>query len=101
MNKKGLIGTVLVVGVLLVVGFFWFVGETDFDEEVERKMECVKVRTTCCPCNMGGEEKCVLANEVGEYEANLSECPENPVCIALYGCQIESCEYVEGECIAK
>ncbi len=95
MNKRGLIGTIVIVGILLVAGFFWFVGEYNSEEEVE----CVKIQTTCCPCNMGGEEKCVLENEVDDYSVNLSECPENQFCMAMFNCKIESCEYINGECV--
>ena len=96
-RKKGLIGTIVLIGILLVVGFFWFVEEVG---DGENEVECVNVQTTCCPCSMGGEEKCVLANEVDKYETNLSECPENQFCIAMFNCQIESCEYIDGECVA-
>ncbi|MCK5320984.1 hypothetical protein KAJ38_00215 [Candidatus Pacearchaeota archaeon] len=98
MDKKGFVGLIVVLGVLLVVGFFWFIGEKGFNEE---NVECVKVRTTCCPCNMGGKEKCVLASEVKEYEVNLSECPEDLVCLAVYSCEIESCGYIDGKCVAR
>ncbi|MFH1291263.1 MAG: hypothetical protein ABIH79_01775 [archaeon] len=98
MDKKGLIGMIVIAGILLVVGFFWFVGETNLNEE---SIECVKIQTTCCPCNMGGEEQCVLASEVTKYKENLSECLENGVCIAMFNCQIESCEYVDGECVVR
>jgi len=94
MDKKGLVGLIVVVGILLVVGFVWFVFQVGGEG-------CVNVRTSCCPCNMGGTEKCVLASEVGEYEKNLSECSENMLCSAVYNCKIESCEYVDGECVGK
>ena len=35
MNKRGLLGLIIVMGVLLVVGFFWFVGEWNSDEKDE------------------------------------------------------------------
>lgn len=88
----------IIIGVLLVVGFFWFIGEVG-EEEVLEEM-CVKVRTSCCPCNMGGKEACVLASEVEEYEESLSECSEGLMCAAVYNCEIESCGYVEGECVS-
>ncbi len=96
MNKRGLIGTIVIMGILVVAGFFWFVEEYNSEEEIK----CVKIRTTCCPCNMGGVEKCVLENETEKYEINLSECPEDKVCMAMFNCQIESCEYVDGKCVA-
>lgn len=92
MDKKGLFGLIVVVGVLLVVGFVWFVLQMDGEE-------CVKVRTSCCGCEMGGSEECVLASEVGEYEDDLSDCPPDLICAAVYNCEIETCEYVDGECI--
>ncbi len=96
MNKRGLILGVIIIGILLVVGFFWFVDEWNSGED---KGECVKVKTTCCPCNMGGKEKCVLVSEAERYKNNLSECSEGLICAAVYNCKIESCEYVEGECV--
>ena len=108
MGKNGLVGLVVVLGVSLVVGFFLFVGAPNGSDSAgpewdggREEVECVKVRTTCCPCNMGGKEKCVLASEVEKYEVSLSECPEDLVCLAVYGCEIESCEYVDGKCVAR
>jgi hypothetical protein len=60
--------------------------------------DCVKVQTTCCPCNMGGEEKCVAKSELAFYEEKLEECPENLACIALYNCKIDVCSCENGEC---
>lgn len=101
MDKKGLIGTIILVGVLLVVGFFWFVGEmNEEDLEVNESVRCVKVQTSCCPCNMGGDEKCVLESEIESYEKNLSECSPTTLCSAVSNCEIESCDYVDGECVA-
>jgi hypothetical protein len=97
MDKKGLVGLVIVLGVLLVVGGIWFV--LQMNEEAEK--ECIKVQTSCCPCSMGGSEKCVLASEVEEYEDVLSECEEGLLCAAFYACEIEFCEYVDGECVGQ
>ena len=94
MNKNGFFTGLIILVVLLAVGFFWFTSQMDGDEE------CVKVQTTCCSCNMGGSEECVLASEVGEYEMNLSECSPTVLCSAVFNCDIESCEYVDGECVA-
>ena len=96
MEKKGLVGLIVVVGILLVVGFVWFIGNLDGGTE-----ECVKVQTSCCPCSMGGTEDCVLASEVGEYEDDLAGCDEGLICAAVYNCKIESCEYLDGECVAR
>ena len=49
---------------------------------------------------MGGEEKCVLASEEEEYRINLSGCSPTTLCSAVFNCEIDSCEYIDGECIA-
>jgi len=110
-NKRGLIGLIVLIIVLLVVGFFWFVrnfetsedqvcgiDEECFEETCEVPEDCVKVQTTCCPCNMGGKELCVPKSEVEMYEKNLENCSETQLCSAVYNCEIESCGCVEGEC---
>ncbi|MCD4770984.1 hypothetical protein K8R30_01040 [archaeon] len=94
MNKNGLIGLMVVAGILLVVGFFWFVGELDSGEE------CVRVETGCCPCANGGEEICVLESEVKKIE-DAKNCSGDVFCAAVYVCEITSCEYLEGECVAR
>ena len=58
--------------------------------------DCVKVQSTCCPCSMGGIEKCVLATNAHNYPPK--ECKEKTTCIALYACEIESCVCKKGVC---
>lgn len=53
---------------------------------------CIKVQTTCCPCNMGGEEICVPKSKSKEYEINLSNCSPTQICPAVYNCKIETCK---------
>ena len=45
---------------------------------------------------MGGQEKCVLANEAENYVSK--NCSDDLICAAVYNCEIESCEYIDGEC---
>jgi len=74
-------------------------GESDSDgAECVIDSDCVKVQTTCCSCSSGGEESCVPNNEVESYQQELESCPSNLICIALYNCQIESCQCIEGKC---
>lgn len=86
--------TLLLIFLTLVI--FFCIGLGDNDEG-----ECVKIQTTCCGCNMGGEEKCVLKDEVGDYEKNLSGCSPTVLCSAVFNCEINSCEYVGEECVAR
>ena len=55
MNKKGLVGIIIILGVLLVVGFFWFVGEYNKNGVVSENEGCVPAScchsTTCVPAS--------------------------------------------------
>jgi putative hemolysin len=60
--------------------------------------DCIKVQTTCCSCNMGGEEKCVSKNNIDIYSEKLKNCSKNMVCAAVYGCNPDKCSCVNGKC---
>ena len=85
MNKRGLIGTIVIVGVLLVVGFFWFVGETNSE---------------------GGEGECVPAScchaDACVWESEAENC-SNRICTmncepGTMDCGAGECGVVDGEC---
>jgi len=63
--------------------------------------DCIKVQTSCCPCNMGGVEQCILKKESLKYSKELLNCSINQICSAVYSCKISSCSCVKGECIAN
>lgn len=102
-NKKGLFGIVSLI-FFIIVGFFvfWFFVLNPISLENQSENKCVKVLTTCCACNMGGEEVCVLENETGMYEEKLEDCPpENELfCAAVDNCKIKKCEFNSGQCVA-
>jgi hypothetical protein len=60
--------------------------------------DCVKVQTTCCPCSMGGKEVCVPESQKEKYQINQSECPERQMCAAMYNCNENSCDCIQGNC---
>jgi len=69
--------------------------------ECKTDSDCTKVQITCCPCNMGGQEKCVLKSEEETYLKNITEkcnSGEYRICPAVYSCNIKSCRCIEGEC---
>lgn len=94
MDKRGIVGTVIFVGILVVVGFFWFLEESGIEES-----ECVRVDTECCSCANGGGESCVLKSEAEKIEKEKN-CSEDVFCATVYSCEIESCVYAGGECVA-
>ena len=83
MNKKGLIGMIVIVGFLLIGGFFWFVGEWNSEEEIK-----------CVPASCCHAIECVLKNEA----PNCSETMCSMVCSGPLDCGAGSCEYINGEC---
>ena len=92
--------TIIVVALLILVSVL----ATQFlnGEQPEKLLvcssdsECVKVQTTCCPCNSGGEEICVPAHNASLYEP--VDCDDDFLCIALYNCKIDTCGCSNGEC---
>ena len=70
-NKRGFIGIIIIVLVFLVVGFFifWNLNKSKISGEVGLNVnsslecnsdkDCVRVQTSCCPCNAGGKEECI------------------------------------------
>ncbi|MEM4152724.1 MAG: hypothetical protein QXK80_01220 [Candidatus Pacearchaeota archaeon] len=65
--------------------------------------DCVKIQTTCCPCNMGGKEACMPRAMAQIYEDKLKKCPSmnELVCTAVYNCKIKNCSCVNGKCVAS
>ncbi len=89
MNKKGLIGLIVVAIILLVVGFFWFVAQHD-SLKTENKIKCIPAG--CCHST-----KCVLKNESPNCSETL--CTMNCVPHTL-DCGQGSCKYIKGKCEA-
>lgn len=65
--------------------------------------DCVKIKTTCCPCNNGGEEKCVLKEDVLKYNEGLKSCPGRGelICATVFNCKNNICKYdsTKKECV--
>jgi len=82
MNKRGLIGFLVVVVVLLVVGFIWFIGELDDG------VECVPA--SCCHAT-----ECVLGVDAPDCDSVACTMNCEP---GTLDCGQGGCEYVDGEC---
>ena len=83
MNKKGLVGIIIILGILLVVGFFWFAGERDGKKEIK----CVP--ESCCHAT-----GCVLASDA----PNCSGIMCSMVCSGPLDCGAGHCEYIHRKC---
>lgn len=83
MNKKGLVGLIVIVGVLLVVGFFLFVSQMNRDVE-----KCVPA--SCCHAT-----QCVLESEAPNCSGMFCsmECRTETL-----DCGQGNCEYIDGAC---
>jgi len=99
-NWKLLVIIAIVLVLLIVlVAFTSKQGNTDAEKECSNDSDCVKQSTSCCSCNMGGEEACVSRKNASLIQENLKNCNENIMCIALYNCRDFSCSCVNGKCV--
>ena len=97
-NNLSLVLTITFIAIVLIIIFFVI---TSFPEkyglvECSVNSDCMIVQTTCCACEMGGVEKCVPRGQEKIYRAE--DCPEHPICIALYNCEVKSCVCSSGKC---
>ena len=90
--------SILVVLGLIVISMAMFSDVEKQDNGCSQDSDCVKVQTTCCPCSMGGVEKCVPGERADEIRINKSECPENQICTAMYNCNENPCGCENGNC---
>ena len=101
--KKGMI-VLIALGVIVGGILLSYLSERQYSKEVMciEDSDCVKIKTTCCPCSMGGEETCGSAKDAEFWRDKLAEecTSENIVCPAVYNCRIDSCVCVDGNCTA-
>ncbi|MFZ5955877.1 MAG: hypothetical protein ACOYT4_05630 [Nanoarchaeota archaeon] len=97
--KKAQIGIIILIVALIGVIFLFYYKFPK--KECSGDSDCVKVQTTCCPCEMGGEEICTSKSKAEEYKKNLSECDKDIMCAAVYNCKIEECGCESNKCVEK
>jgi hypothetical protein len=86
MDKHGLVGTIVVVGISVIVGFFWFVGELDLGDVENRNC----VADSCCHAS-----DCVWESEAPSCSDIdcTADCESGTM-----DCGAGHCEVVDGEC---
>jgi len=67
-------------------------------QQCEKSEDCIKMQTTCCQCNMGGEEKCVLKSNSSLYMPKNCPPDKELICLAMYNCNIKNCSCIQGSC---
>lgn len=102
-NKFYILVFIFLLFVLLFISFLNLTNHTVKKEKLfqcNSDNDCVLQQTTCCSCNMGGNEECMSKKEAEAIEKELKqECSSNLYCIALYNCKIKSCKCVNGKCV--
>ncbi|MFC1686064.1 hypothetical protein ACFLZZ_03525 [Nanoarchaeota archaeon] len=99
MRIKGLI--LIIFAIITIISVVGIIKEYNTEKQCEVNADCIKVKTTCCPCEAGGQEACIPAIDKEAFEKELSEecnTEEQRACKNLYGCKIESCSCVKGAC---
>jgi len=94
--RKAVLVIILLLAIILIIFLAYILGYTKYTE-CESDSDCVKVQTSCCPCNSGGEEKCFSKELVPKQK----ECEKDLFCIALDNCKIEKCICEKGKCVEK
>jgi putative hemolysin len=86
----------LAILVILVILSIRLQGE---NSECKINEDCVLQQTTCCSCNMGGDEECMTKQKAEETQARLDkECSVDIMCVAMYNCNVNKCECENGNC---
>ena len=102
MNKRA--GITIVLGIIVIAVLIYAISYRLNDsapasnETCSVNTDCVKQQTTCCSCEMGGQEECMSQAEALKKQEDLAKCP-NAVCIAMYACQDFKCGCVNGQCM--
>ena len=90
MEKRSLIGLIIVIGVLSVIGFFWFVRNSSFEDSLPRVRESECVPASCCHAT-----ECVLESEAPNCSGSFCSMSCEP---GTLDCGQARCEFVDGEC---
>jgi len=90
MNKRGLIGIIILIGILLVGGLFWFVGEYNSDEGVNETGEIKCVPASCCH-----PVECILSSEAPNCSDTLCSMSCEP---GTMDCGQGKCGIIDGKC---
>lgn len=96
---------ILIIVLISMILILFINGQEGCKPEAEcySHADCIKIQTTCCPCNMGGKEACMPRALAQIYEDKLKECPlaNELVCTALYNCNIQNCSCIGGRCVNR
>ena len=91
MNKRGLLGVIiLIIGILLIAGFSWFTGEYNSEEDVNESggMKCVPA--SCCH-----PTECVLSSEASDCSGTFCSMNCEP---GTMDCGQGKCGIIDGKC---
>ena len=99
----GIAVLLIIISLLIVIVFFLSKTTNEINQNAECSIDsdCVKQETTCCSCEMGGEEACMTKENAKIYQQQLEEkCEENGFCMTVFNCKIKKCICQEGKCTA-
>lgn len=86
---------ILVLVLAAIIIYSNYKRNTDADK-CRSDEDCIKVQTTCCPCDMGGQELCALKKTADNFKAK--DCEGKLMCAAVYKCTITNCVCRAGKC---
>lgn len=91
----------LLIIVLILMSFYSSKnsGNSPASNSCSSDADCMKISSTCCPCNDGGKDVCVSRENATIIKNNLEKCDTaNLICAAIYNCNSNQCSCIEGKC---
>jgi hypothetical protein len=106
MKKKTIYASIIIISAILILSSVLLFKSKEGTISPDspsciKDTDCIKVQTSCCSCNMGGEEKCILISEKQKYNEMLEKCTARTICTAMYACREFSCKCVQGKCVEE
>ena len=99
-NKKVFV-IIAIIAILLVL-IIIFIPKQNNNNNIEKECssdsDCILQETSCCNCNMGGEQVCMSKKNASIIQEKLKNCEKNIMCIALYNCRQAKCGCVDNKC---
>jgi hypothetical protein len=107
MIKKSQVSMWVIVGIMIVASFILIIllwrhyTTTDVNiNECSTDDDCIKKQVTCCPCDKGGQERCIPKDKEEYYNVLLADCPVNlsTICPVDDHCNANVCRCINNRC---
>ena len=90
----------IIILAIITIGLFYIIQQREDDTgECRVNADCVKQRTSCCGCTMGGEDVCMSKTNASYWQNKLAGQCNNVMCAAVYNCRDTDCVCQNNKCV--